>query len=465
VIKDVGKSWSSLESQGLTSDQLHSLVDSIPDGIVAVNLDSLVTFVNRAAERITGVHNRCLGDLYCHSLFNIQASECPLCRTLSSLNPVVNCYVCAFDRDGRRIPLSVSTALLYNHRAKVVGGVMTFRDLNQVEVMQKKLASSYTFVDMVGQSRVMREVFELIPIIAKSDSTVLIEGESGTGKELVARAIHQSSSRRNKPLVCVNANAIPDALIESELFGYKAGAFTDAKFDRKGRFAVARGGTIFLDEIGYISPLLQVKLLRVLQEHAYEPLGSTETIRADVRVITATNRNLTALMEAGDFRQDLYYRLNVLRVKLPPLRERLDDVPLIIQHFINRFNKHKNKDITSVSPEAMKLLTNYSYPGNVRELENIIEHAFALCPGGEIIPDHLPFNMNAPRRIETNVMADSLEAMEAIFLTNVLKRNSWSRHKTAKELGLSSSTLYRKLKRLGLDLPYSNQDSHDDSLP
>jgi PAS domain S-box-containing protein len=440
----------------MTYEQLLSIIDSVSDGIMAMDLEQRITFVNRAAELITGVNSCDAIGRICHELFHLQTSECPMCRTLETRGALINCYVRATDSRGRRIPLSISTAPLRGSRGRIVGGVLSFRDLNQVEVLQKKLASAYTFADMIGRSRAMRELFELIPRYAGSGSTVLIEGESGTGKELVARAIHSSSSRRRRPLVCVNANAIPDTLIESELFGYKAGAFTDAKSDKKGRFAMAEGGTLFLDEISYISPLLQVKLLRVLQEHVYEPLGSTKSVKADVRIIAATNRNLAALMVAGDFRQDLYYRLNVIRIKLPPLRERLEDVPLITQHFISRFNRIKARDIAGISPEALKMLVNYSFPGNVRELENIIEHAFALCPGGEITPDNLPFYLNEQQPGESQPVLGSMREMEAIFLTAALKRNDWSRHETARELGWSSSTLYRKLKRLGLSLPYSN---------
>jgi transcriptional regulator with PAS, ATPase and Fis domain len=342
---------------------------------------------------------------------------------------------------------------LRNNLGKIVGGIETFRDLSQVETLRRELERRYTFDDMIGRSRQMQEMFELIPIVAPSDSTVLIEGESGTGKELVARAIHHLSNRHAKPIIGVVCGAIPDTLLESELFGYKAGAFTDAKRDKKGRFALAEGGTLFLDEVGDISPALQVKLLRVLQEHEYVPLGNTISAKTDVRIIAATNHDLIELMQSGEFREDLYYRLNVFRIKVPPLRERMVDVPLLINHFIGKFNHLRNKDISGITPQAQEPLMKHSFPGNVRELENIVEHAFVLCPGGVIRPEHLPAYIHEAPPIPAVEIAGSLEEMEALFLTAALKRNNWSRQDTAHELGINPSTLYRKIKKLGLTFP------------
>jgi len=283
---------------------------------------------------------------------------------------------------------------------------------------------------------------------------VLIEGESGTGKELVARAIHNLSPRRRKKLVTVNCGALPDTLLESELFGHKAGAFTDAKRDKPGRFALAEGGTIFLDEIGDVSPALQARLLRVLQERTYEPLGGTEPLKADVRVITATNRDLDELVAQGRFRQDLYYRVNVVRLELPPLRERKEDVPLLIDHFIARFNRLREKDVSGVAPEVLAVLMEHSYPGNVRELENILEHAFVLCPGGMIEPQHLPPRIRPAGAAAPEFRgARTLEEIEARFIRDALARNGWNRLATARELGIHKSTLFRKIKSLGIVLP------------
>jgi len=254
--------------------------------------------------------------------------------------------------------------------------------------------------------------------------------------------------------VTVNCGALPDTLLESELFGHKAGAFTDAKRDRKGRFALADGGTIFLDEIGDVSPALQVRLLRVLQEKTYEPLGGTETLMTDVRVIAATNRNLDELVARGTFRQDLYYRINVVRLELPPLRERKEDVPLLVEHFISHFNRLRGKDVSGLSPEVLAILMEHDYPGNVRELENILEHAFVICPGGMIEPRHLPERIRPAQALEPGFTgARTLKEIEARFIRDALARNDWNRLAAAKELGVHKSTLFRKIRSLGIRLP------------
>ncbi len=436
-------------------NKLKIIVDSISDGVLAVDNKMRITFFNKAAAIILG-HSRenALGQK-CWDVFTTDACQnnCPLQQTFKSGKPTINKYVCSIRKDGRRIPISISTALLKDDQDNIIGGVETFRDLSQVETLRKQLEGSYTYSDMIGSSKPMQELFELLPIIAQSNATVLIEGESGTGKELVAKAIHHLSNRNTNPLIVVNCAAIPDALLESELFGYKAGAFTDAKKDKKGRFALADKGTIFLDEIGDVSPAIQVKLLRVLQEFTYEPLGSTQTEKTDVRVITATNRNLVELMNSDRFREDLYYRLNVISIKIPPLRDRLSDIPMLIEHFIGKFSHLQNKDISGITPLALNILMNHKYPGNVRELENIIEHAFVLCPGGVIHPEHLPNHIQNVRPVPVIEVAETLEEMEALFLTAALKRNNWNRKDTAKELGVNPSTLYRKMIKLHIEPP------------
>ncbi|MCK4301716.1 MAG: sigma 54-interacting transcriptional regulator, partial [candidate division Zixibacteria bacterium] len=302
------------------------------------------------------------------------------------------------------------------------------------------------------QSHKMQNLFAILPNIAESNTTVLIEGESGTGKELVARALHNLSHRKDKPIVAVNCGALPDTLLESELFGYKAGAFTDARKDKPGRFAMADAGTIFLDEIADISPALQVRLLRVIQERTYEPLGATESVKADVRIVTATNRDIEKLVSKGEFRQDLYYRINVVRIKLPPLRERKEDIPLLIDHFIRRFNNLKKKYISDISPDALAVLMDYEYPGNIRELENIIEHAFVLCQGTVISIDNLPEDVR-PEEVKPVAEVTSMGDLEAVFITQALRRNDFNRKRTAEELGMHKTTLWRKMKKLGIRSP------------
>ena len=318
---------------------------------------------------------------------------------------------------------------------------------------------SFRFEGIIGRNKKLWQLFDILPSVAESVSTILIQGESGTGKHLIARAIHNLSPRKDKPFIIVNCGALPDTLLESELFGYKAGAFTDAKKDKMGRFAIAEGGTLFLDEIGDISPAMQVRLLRFLQERVYEPLGSIKTIKADVRIITATNKNLMDLVKEGGFREDLYYRINVVRLDLPPLRERLEDVHLLVDHFIEQLNNQRGKKITGITEEAMICLLSYDYPGNIRELENIIERSFVLCKSDKIGKNDLPESLFISLSIDYSKKRDltTFMKMEAAFLMNVLRQNNWSRIKTARQLGIHKATLFRKIKSLGLKLPPSTK--------
>ena len=319
--------------------------------------------------------------------------------------------------------------------------------------LRKELRSSRTFHDIISKNHRMFDIFDIMPDLAESESTVLIVGESGTGKELFARAVHDLSPRSSAPIITVNCGALPDTLLEAELFGYRAGAFTDARGDKPGRFAMAEGGTIFLDEIGDVSPATQVKLLRVLQERVYEPLGATKSVKADVRVIAATNRDLDAMVEDGTFRRDLFYRINVVRLRIPPLRERREDIPLLVDHFIGRFNRLRGRSVTGVTADVMSTLMGHDYPGNVRELENIIEHAFVLCRSGMIGLRHLPEGFRLDDGGEGTVESASLPDLEGRFILEALRRNGWNREQTARELGMHKTTLWRKVRRLGLELP------------
>lgn len=444
-------------SELFSINPVETILDSITDGVFTVDDQWRITWFNRAAEEITGVsRDEAIGRL-CRDVFRagICESECALQHTLETGKPIINKAVYIINATGQRIPISISTALLKDNKGNVIGEVETFRDLTLVEELRKEITREYTFADIISKNHKMRELFQLLPQLAESESTVLIEGESGTGKELFARALHNLSGRKNKPFVAVSCGALPDTLLESELFGYKAGAFTDARKDKPGRFALAQGGTIFLDEIGDISSALQVRLLRVLQEKTFEPLGAVEPVQTDVRVVAATNKRLEELVEEGKFRDDLYYRVNVVRITLPPLRERKEDILLLIDQIINRFNRLRGKDITSVSAGAMAILLSHSYPGNVRELENIIEHAFVLCPGGMIEPHHLPDNLRATTSTDTCSTGGfrTLEQMEKHLIVEALKRKGGNRLAAAKELGIHKSTLFRKAKSLGIKLP------------
>jgi len=431
------------------------ILDSIADGVFTVDLNWRITSFNAAAERITGIpREEAIGKI-CAEVFKatICESACALRKTMQTGEPIINKEITILRVDGEPIPVSISTALLKDKDGNVIGGVETFRDLSVVKELRKELAEKHSFEDIVSKNSKMLELFSILPEIAESDSTVLIEGESGTGKELFAKAIHNLSSRKDGPLITVNCGALPETLLEAELFGYKAGAFTDARRDKPGRFALAEGGTIFLDEIAELSRPMQVKLLRVLQERTFEPLGSTESVKADVRVITATNKELEKLVKEGRFRQDLYYRINVVRIKLPPLRDRREDIPLLVDHFIRHFNRLKGRNIEGVSPEVMAALMNHDFPGNVRELENIIEHAFVLCRGDTIAIKHIPDYLRPRAGARPLSEASSLDEIEAHFIEEVLRKNNYNRNAAARELGIHKTTLWRKIRKLGIKLP------------
>jgi len=443
---------------GAAETERDIILDSIADGVFTVDEEWRITSFNRAAEAITGIPRAKAIGRPCYSVFrsSICETDCALKHTMETGEQVVNKTIDVLNTVGERLPVSISTALLKNKHGKVVGGVETFRDLSTVEALRKELEGRYAFHDMLSRDHRMRELFEILPEVAASGSTVLIEGESGTGKELLARAIHSLSPRADGPLVAVNCGALPDTLLESELFGHKAGAFTDAKKDRRGRFALAEGGTILLDEIGDVSAAMQVRLLRVLEERVYEPLGGTEPVHADVRVIAATNRELDKLVAEGQFRLDLYYRINVVRLHLPPLRERKEDVPILADHFISRLNQLQGKAIAGATDSVLSCLMSYDFPGNVRELENIIEHAFVLCRGGLIEPRHLPEPLRS--RVcaacpDTTQADASLEEIERLLIQTALERNGWNRARTAQKLGIARSTLRRKMRAFGIEAP------------
>ncbi|NLI78761.1 MAG: sigma 54-interacting transcriptional regulator [Candidatus Riflebacteria bacterium] len=435
----------------LGGDSASIILDSLTEGVFTVDRDWRITSFNKAASIITGIPRPSALGRPCCEVFraNICETSCALRQTMESGRPVLNRSIFVVNPHGERIPISVSTALLRDRGGRLIGGVETFRDLTLVEELRKELLHQRSIGDIVTQSPRMAPILEMIPAAADSGSTVLLLGESGTGKELVARALHSLSPRRAGPLVTVNCGALPENLLESELFGYKKGAFTDARHDKPGRFALAAGGTLFLDEIGDLPLSLQVKLLRVIQERTFEPLGSTRPEKADVRLIAATNRDLGTLVRERRFRQDLYYRVNVLSIALPPLRERPEDIPLLVSHFIQRFNLTRGTAVTGIAPAALQLIMAHEFPGNVRELENLIEHAFIFCRKGPIKPDHLPAEFRA-RPGAGAPEAASLEELESRFLKQVMARHGFDRTAAARELGIHPVTLWRKLKRYGL---------------
>ncbi len=433
------------------------ILESISDGVFTVNPEWRIMSFNRAAEEITGIPRAEAIGSYCWEVFrsNMCEGDCALRRTMKEGRSFVSSSTYIINSDKKRIPISVSTAPLRNEAGEILGGVETFRDNTVVEELRRELSGSFQQGDMVSRSPLMKKIFAVLPQIAESDSAVLIEGDTGTGKELMAKALHDLSKRREKPFVAINCGALPDTLLESELFGYKAGAFTNAVGDKPGYFALADGGTILLDELGETSPAFQVKLLRVLEEHEFQPLGSVHKQRTHVRILAATNRDLEALVEQGGFRRDLFYRINIVRLQLPTLRERKEDIPLLIERFIGKMNRLRGKVVTGIEPAALQQLMSHEYPGNIRELENIIEHAFILCSQGMIGSHHLPAYLtvtaaSVPSSPSFHALRRSTEA-EAI--RDALERNGYNRLAAARELGMHKSTLFRKLKNLNLNLP------------
>jgi PAS domain S-box-containing protein len=435
-----------------------TILDSIADGVFTVDGRWRITSFNKAAEHITGFSKAEAIGRCCYDIFraSVCQTSCVLRRTMETGVELINIPVNIVTADGVEKPISVSTAVLRDRRGTIRGGVETFRDLSAIERLRRALAKEYSFQDIISKNHRMQELFSILPDVAESDSTVLIQGPSGSGKELFARAIHNLSQRRVGPFVAVNCAALPDTLLESELFGYKRGAFTDARRDKPGRFDAAQGGTVFLDEVGDISLPLQVKLLRVLQERTYEPLGSAQPVRVDARIIAATNKDLRAQMGLGRFRDDLYYRLNVIRLDIPPLSERPEDIPLLVDHIVARLNAEKGRNILGVTPDAMEVLLDYAYPGNVRELENVLERAFILCRGDMIDLACLPSEMVPDRGTGAEGPAgieNPLKAAEAKTILQALARNNGHRERTAKALGIHKTTLIRKMKSLSITYP------------
>ncbi len=432
------------------------IFEHIPHGIFTVDKFGNITDFNSAAERITGWDRDEVIGKSCATIFRSDHCEraCFLRHSIEIGEKHRDEEVTITRKDGHEMLVSVSTADLRDDQGELIGGVEMFRDLSVVQVLRRQISDRYTSDDIISKSPAMDGVRELTSLVAKSKSTVLIEGEQGTGKELVARTIHNLGPRREKPFVAVNCGALPDSLAESELFGYVKGAFTDAHKDKPGRFAMAEGGTIFLDEVGEISPAMQVKLLRVLQEREFMPLGSVIPQKADVRILAATNRDLASEVGYGHFRQDLFFRLNVVRINIPPLRVRLEDVPLLADHFRRRFNALQGRRITGLSERAMSQLLNYEYPGNVRELENAIEHAFVVCGLSVIEREDLPPHVLGESvssvedsRHEPVRRVRPLQEAEVDAIRRALAQCNGNRTHAAKRLGISRNTLWRKMKR------------------
>jgi len=434
-----------------------SILECITEGIFVIGKDKKIRYFNPAAEIITGFKSQ---EAVGHKCFDILRSSlcqkgCLLDKSLASGNPQSTDRVSIIHKSGKQIPISLSTHVLKDQQGKVIGGLEIFRDHSEVEQLRKEISRGFTYQDIIGRHPKLIELINFLPEIALSDSPVLIEGATGTGKELIARAIHSLSSRRTKSFVAVNCAALPDTLLESELFGYRKGAFTGAFRDKPGRFLMADQGTLFLDEIANTSSAFQADLLRVLEDGEFTPLGDTRPHKADFRIVTASNVSLKKLVQEGRFREDLYYRLKVVKIELPPLTERKEDLPLLIDHFIRKFNLIKGKNIQGMDGDALAFLSNYSFPGNIRELENIIEYAFISCKGPLITREHFPSDVlmsaSAPHCDLSG--QDLVEAQHVRQIREVLQSQGGNRLKTAQSLGISRTTLWRRLKRYHLTAP------------
>jgi PAS domain S-box-containing protein len=421
------------------------IVDSISDGVFTVDTQFTITYFNRAAERMTGFRAEEAIGKHCFEIFRTEVchNRCAIRDTLSSHEAVSNVRVTIITQDGREVPISLSTEVLRDESGDFAGVVEFFRDLTEVEHAREALEQERVLESIVSVSPAVRRVIQMLPNIAESECNVTIHGPSGSGKELFAEAIHKLSPRRYGPYIRLNCAALPATLLESELFGYTKGAFTDAKRDKPGLFALANGGTLLLDEISEMDVSLQVKLLRVLAGGEYQPLGATRTLRTDARVIAATNADLQKAIGEGRFREDLYFRINVVTVELPPLSERPEDIPLLVEHFIEKVRNKIRKPVKRAGVRTLALLQRYPFPGNVRELQNAIEHAFVMCDGEELRPEHLPEHLVVGVEL-SGVRPD--RRSERRMIEDALKRHGGNRSAAAEELRMHRTTLWRKLK-------------------
>lgn len=450
------------------SQRMKLILDNMDQGVMTVDRKGYVTFFNMAAETMTRHRRQEVLGKSCARLFGRKRfdDELMLCRTIQDGETRSRREGTLFTRDGLSLPIRANYMALNNEAGRIMGGLATFTDLSLVYQLDSAMRDRYTFHDMAGKSPLMQKIFEILPVIAKSDATVLVEGETGTGKDILVRVIHTASDRADKPLVKVNCAALPENLLESEMFGYVKGAFTGADKDKSGRFQEADGGTIFLDEIGDLPLSLQAKLLTVLEDKEFYPLGSRKTTKVDVRIISATNLGLERQVRERKFREDLFYRLNVMRLELPGLKERREDLPLLISHILKKRCAKRNIPFDRISEDAMEVLLNHDYPGNIRELENILEHALIICQGPVIERKHLPLSLTngrpaapsehpagtAPAQADaaTSPLRDSEAVHERDRIIAALENHRWHKGRAADALGVNRTTLWRKMKKHGI---------------
>ncbi len=437
-------------------DNYEAVFNSMNEGLVIVDMNGVVIECNQAFYTITGlkekqVLGRGVADIFCE---NRQCGiNVAVMHTLQTGGPCREHAMDIVTRDKKRVPAVFSTAVLKDRQGYKKGIVVLFRDVSQINELKKKLGERYSFHSLIGKDRRMQEIYTLIEEVADTDANVLILGESGTGKELVAGAIHYQSRRTDAEFVKVSCAALSETLLESELFGHVRGAFTGAIHDKIGRFERAHKGTIFLDEIGEIGPAVQVKLLRVLQEKEIERVGEARSRKVDARIIAATNRDLWQMVRDTDFREDLYYRLKVLTIEVPPLRWRREDIPLLVDHFILKFNRQYNKHISAAGCDAMSQLMEYDWPGNVRELENAIEHAFVKTRTSTLMPQNLPREIAPDPQHSVPAGRKHTAGIDRHILIAALEQTGWNQARTARKLGINRTTVWRKMRAFNIVPP------------
>jgi len=438
-------------------NKLEAIFNSNIEGTFTIDHEWRITSFNNSASNITGyTREEAIGNK-CWDIFNsaLCGKGCHMEETIHKGRSTIGNELEIIHKNGNRIPIHVNTAVLLNNKNEKTGAVETFLDNSEIKYLSDHLSERFSYENIIGKNKEIKQIISVLDSIAQTDSSVFITGDSGTGKELAARAIHLNSARRRGPFVAVNCSAFVESLVESELFGHEKGAFTGAVKTKIGRFELAQGGTLFLDEIGDLSLAVQTKLLRVLETHEFERVGSNKIINMDARIIAATNKNLSEEILEGRFREDLFYRINIINIHLPPLRERKDDLPLLVNHFINYFNEKLGRKIIRFSSQAYELLLEYDWPGNIRELENAIEHCFVLCGSNIIQAEHLPKRLKEEKVDNTRESIaqskNNFIEIEKEMIISALNNNRGNRTRAAKELKVNPSTLWRKMKKLKIE--------------
>lgn len=440
------------------SDKLKDhILESIAEGVFTVDKNFRINFFNKAAEKITGYDREEALGKFCKHIFRSENcyADCPIALVLKSQKNIYDFDSKVKNAHDCPMQIKLNAAVLYNEDQEPTGGIVSFRDMTELEKFRESLEKNTQFHGILGQSKIMQEIFELVNEISDSDAPVLISGESGTGKEMIANAIQNTSSRNDKPFIKINCSVFPQNLLASELFGHVQGAFTDAIKDRVGRFEMADGGTIFLDEVAEMPLQMQIQLLRVIQEGTFERVGESVTRKVNVRVIAATNINIQKALDEGRFREDLFFRLSVIPIEMPPLRIRKNDIPPLVKHFLNKYSMLYKKNITEIDPKALDRLMSYDWPGNVRELENVVEYAFVRTTNGSMLESsRLPANFKESTiEYKYNLRNHSPQDLsERTHLLKTLEKFHWNKSKVANELKIGRTTLWRKMKKHGLDV-------------